>query len=76
MVEELGDLLMQVVFHCQLAGSAARSILNSGSRIADKLCAATRTCSAKRGERSAEVLVNWSRSNGPKSTDPACPPSH
>ena len=45
---ELGDLLLQVVFHAQIAADEARFTIDDviDARVARRWCAATRTCSA------------------------------
>jgi len=61
MVEELGDLLMQVVFHCQLARErGAFDFEQVAAGIADKLVRRhPHVFGETKVSGSAEVLVNW-----------------
>ncbi|MEE9274717.1 MAG: nucleoside triphosphate pyrophosphohydrolase [bacterium] len=59
--EELGDLLLQVIFHCQLAREAGRfDIFDVAEGLAEKIIARhPHVFGEGRADTSAEVLRNW-----------------
>ena len=79
LTEELGDQLLQVVFHAEIAGEAGRvDIEDVARRIADKLVAASYVFSDAGCRRSGELVGAGEPSKGRESALDAspsgCPP--